>query len=729
LLKKISILVVWVMSLTVYGQLNDEQQRIAVIEKKLTQLASTTPALEKVVDFNLSSTELPTFVRAIGKESGVNIGVNPDLKSIKLSHNFSNAKVKDILVYLCKEHQLTIDITGNIISLKKKKEVKEPKKPVPPRNIPVDYNASNDTFSIDLKNDTLAVAFKKITDITGKNLVFSPDLATKRLSGYIKNKSFDSAIDKLAFSNNLLITKTKDNYYLFESSEEFMSSNQTNNSSRNSRNNRSSSNQSKKNKTKRRYTQSDFYFNVLDTINNRLEVSFENTPISTIIQDIGAALNTNIFTSDPLTNIGTITANITDINYDDLLEKILENTEFTFNKKNNIYFFGKKETATLRNSLLIPLMHRSIEKMNQTSTSGNNNFYSGGNSGFNSGNGFNNIISSNTQNNFNNSTTTNSQSLNSSNNQQRINTRNNRSFNNYQSNSEALVNILPKEIIQDLEIKTDVELNSFIVSGPAQNIEKFKRFITKIDKPIPVILIEVMILEVSKTNSLEAGVEFGLADEAINSTGQIFPEMGLTLGSNGINNIISSINKFGTFNIGKVNAGFYATIDAMETNGSLKIRSTPKLSTLNGHQATLTNGETSYYVVTTNNIIGTESPLTTETKNYVPIEANLSISIRPLISGDEQITMGINVSQSSFGERIDNEAPPSLSTKEFTSTIRVGDQDVILLGGLEKKSKEDFTSGVPFLARIPIIKWLFSKRTRIASKSKLSILIKPTIIR
>ena len=729
MLKKISILVVWVMSLTVYGQLNDEQQRIAVIEKKLTQLASTTPALEKVVDFNLSSTELPTFVRAIGKESGVNIGVNPDLKSIKLSHNFSNAKVKDILVYLCKEHQLTIDITGNIISLKKKKEVKEPKKPVPPRNIPVDYNASNDTFSIDLKNDTLAVAFKKITDITGKNLVFSPDLATKRLSGYIKNKSFDSAIDKLAFSNNLLITKTKDNYYLFESSEEFMSSNQTNNSSRNSRNNRSSSNQSKKNKTKRRYTQSDFYFNVLDTINNRLEVSFENTPISTIIQDIGAALNTNIFTSDPLTNIGTITANITDINYDDLLEKILENTEFTFNKKNNIYFFGKKETATLRNSLLIPLMHRSIEKMNQTSTSGNNNFYSGGNSGFNSGNGFNNIISSNTQNNFNNSTTTNSQSLNSSNNQQRINTRNNRSFNNYQSNSEALVNILPKEIIQDLEIKTDVELNSFIVSGPAQNIEKFKRFITKIDKPIPVILIEVMILEVSKTNSLEAGVEFGLADEAINSTGQIFPEMGLTLGSNGINNIISSINKFGTFNIGKVNAGFYATIDAMETNGSLKIRSTPKLSTLNGHQATLTNGETSYYVVTTNNIIGTESPLTTETKNYVPIEANLSISIRPLISGDEQITMGINVSQSSFGERIDNEAPPSLSTKEFTSTIRVGDQDVILLGGLEKKSKEDFTSGVPFLARIPIIKWLFSKRTRIASKSKLSILIKPTIIR
>ena len=109
--------------------------------------------------------------------------------------------------------------------------------------------------------------------------------------------------------------------------------------------------------------------------------------------------------------------------------------------------------------------------------------------------------------------------------------------------------------------------------------------------------------------------------------------------------------------------------------------------------------------------------------------SDLSIGIRPLVSGDGNITLSINVLQSSFnGERIDPEAPPGMNSREFTSTIRVKNKDVIILGGIEETNKNDSGSGVPFLARVPVVKWLFSKRTRTASKSKLSVLIKPTII-
>ena len=175
---------------------------------------------------------------------------------------------------------------------------------------------------------------------------------------------------------------------------------------------------------------------------------------------------------------------------------------------------------------------------------------------------------------------------------------------------------------------------------------------------------------------------------------------------------------------------FYAKIEAMENNESLKVRSTPKLSTLNGHQATLSRGKRSYYAVTQTNTIGTQNPIITDVKNYFPIDADLSIGIRPLVSGDNNITMSINVVQSSFnGERIDPNAPPGMDSREFTSTIRVKDKDVIILGGIEETSRKKSGSGVPFLARIPLIKYFFSKRTRTASKNKLSILIKPTIIR
>ena len=69
-----------------------------------------------------------------------------------------------------------------------------------------------------------------------------------------------------------------------------------------------------------------------------------------------------------------------------------------------------------------------------------------------------------------------------------------------------------------------------------------------------------------------------------------------------------------------------------------------------------------------------------------------------------------------------------MSTRKFNSTVRVRNQDVVVLGGLEINSKSNSGSGVPFLARIPLIKWLFSKRVRTASKSKLSVFIRPTVI-
>ena len=55
--------------------------------------------------------------------------------------------------------------------------------------------------------------------------------------------------------------------------------------------------------------------------------------------------------------------------------------------------------------------------------------------------------------------------------------------------------------------------------------------------------------------------------------------------------------------------------------------------------------------------------------------------------------------------------------------IRIGNQETILLGGLEEKRKSKTASGVPFLSRIPVIKWFFSSRTEENKKSKLNILI------
>lgn len=238
-----------------------------------------------------------------------------------------------------------------------------------------------------------------------------------------------------------------------------------------------------------------------------------------------------------------------------------------------------------------------------------------------------------------------------------------------------------------------------------------------------------MVIHLVVPNALvETGVSWGIGEAPTSTSGSMFPETDLTLGAETINTVIGGFDGFGSLNLGKVVPNFFATLKAMERNGKLKVRSTPKLSTLNGHRAQFSNGQTSYYAVTQRNIYGTNNPQTSEITNYQPIEAELGLSIKPMVSGDGQVTMDIFVVQSSFRGRISENAPPDISSREFSSIIRVRDQDIVVLGGLEELSTDNSGTGVPFLSRIPIIKWLFSSRKRESKKARLTVLIKPTII-
>ena len=422
-----------------------------------------------------------------------------------------------------------------------------------------------------------------------------------------------------------------------------------------------------------------------------------------------------MFTTAALPTNETTSFKASNIHFDTLLDYIFETADsYSYKKENNIYFFGKNSQTSVRNTVTIPLIHRSIQIMDEPQEDLNTN----------------NLQSQNNYtNNQNRLTNNNSRFTSSQYSRQNQGTTNRRNLGNSETKKEDLLNVIPKEIQDSLQITSDIERNSFIVSGASQRIEKFRKFIKLIDKPVPVITIDVMILEVSNSASVSTGISLGIGDNPATTKGGVFPNTDLTLGANSINKIIGRFNGFGSLNLGKVTPNFYAKIEALETNGDLNIKSTPKLTALNGHEARLSNGERSYYVETITDIIGSQNPQTREIKNYIPVDANLAIKIRPIVSGDGQITLSIKVIQSSFnGKKIDPEAPPGINSREFTSTIRVKNQEVVILGGLEENLKNDSGSGVPFLARIPIIKYLFSKRTRTASKMKLSVLIKPTII-
>jgi len=668
-----------------------QQDRLIQLKTKFESIVIETPGLSETVDVNVNNASLPSFLQAIAHANKINLNINSELQDYSITNNFSNATVADVLIFICKEYDLDIDFTGNILSIYKLTSAQQP---LAYREIPVQYNPTDGLFSIDLQKDTLHQAFKQIMTKTNKNLVFTQGMGNLTISSYIQNMPFDGAMDKMAFANNLRLTKTRDNYYLFEKNENFDKISTPKNGNRNQ-------------PFPPRKRRSNFFFQVQDTLLHTLNVDFENTPITNIVYDIGLDLKLNMFTSTPLDNSGTATVKAKNITFELLLQKIFENTEFTFKKENNIYYFGDKKQISLRNSVFVPLQHRSIEVM---STS-NNRVRSGRTANF--ANSNTNYFGSNpgkSQNNIN------------------IN-RTNDPFSSSNNKTEALINIIPDDITRDLDIKIDLELNSFIVSGASLNIDRFKDFIKYIDKPVPVILIEVMVIEISKKAIIETGIKAGIGEAPTPTQGNLFPTLDFNLGASTINKIIGGFSGFGSFNMGQVVPNFYLQLKAMESNGDIKIRSSPKLSTLNGHRANLSIGETTYYAVTERNIYGSQNPQTSEITNYYPVDAEFALNIKPLVSGDGQITLDINVVQSTFnGIKVAEEAPPGMNSREFNSIIRVKDQDLVILGGLEKQVKHDSGTGVPLLSRIPVIKWFFSSREREDSKNKLTILIKPTVI-
>ena len=292
---------------------------------------------------------------------------------------------------------------------------------------------------------------------------------------------------------------------------------------------------------------------------------------------------------------------------------------------------------------------------------------------------------------------------------------------------DTIQNMIPTEWRRGVEIKEFREQNTILLSGSAPQIAEIEAYVKQLDKLVPMVLIEVTLIDVRKGKSVKTGITAGVSD-SVKRGGTVFPGLDYTFGANSINDLLGRLGRNNSVNIGRVTPNFYVRLSALETNSNVEVRSVPKLSTLNGHIANLSIGSKRYYSNKTQNVIPSLTTQTTITEQFVPVEANLEVKIKPIVSGDDQVTLNIKVDISDFiGDPPEN-APPPTSTSKFESIIRAKNEDMIVLGGLERTETAESGSGVPFLSRIPILKWLFSSRTKSNSKVVTIVFIKPTII-
>jgi len=296
--------------------------------------------------------------------------------------------------------------------------------------------------------------------------------------------------------------------------------------------------------------------------------------------------------------------------------------------------------------------------------------------------------------------------------------------------TEKVIELMPAVLREGVELKEFVELNRIIVSGPSERIREVEAFIKEIDRPVPMVKIEMLVVDVDFNRLLQTGVKAGLRQPGDSTGGaqSLFPGVNYELDGDAINSILASSGVPALANLGALRSNFYVQLQAQESRGLLKVVTRPVISTLNGNEALITIGQTDYYRLETNTASnGAVNAFNQVSQRFETIEINTTIKVKPQISQDGMVTLELSPDFTSPGAQADPNIPPTILTRSFQSTIRVKDGETVVLGGLSRESQSTSTDGLPVLARIPVLKWFLGQNSRNKGKSSLVIYITPTI--
>ena len=159
-------------------------------------------------------------------------------------------------------------------------------------------------------------------------------------------------------------------------------------------------------------------------------------------------------------------------------------------------------------------------------------------------------------------------------------------------------------------------------------------------------------------------------------------------------------------------------LSALETSGSGRIISSPKITTQNNKEAEIIQGR-QIPVQTVANF--------TVTTRYV--NAALELTATPQITAEGTIIMTIEIRNNAadFANLV-NGIPP-ITTQSARTTVMVPDGGTTVIGGIYRTEEAITRERIPFFHKIPILGNLFKNFSRTKQNRELLIFITPRIIK
>src|ERR1700686_4091201 len=296
-----------------------------------------------------------------------------------------------------------------------------------------------------------------------------------------------------------------------------------------------------------------------------------------------------------------------------------------------------------------------------------------------------------------------------------------------------------RTILEGSRIQHLPSQGAIVVRGTPDQMALAQKLVDDLDKAKPEVLIEVAVMQVSRDKAHTLGINPPTSvsvqlQNNINTT--TTPTTTTTTGTTTTSSTGStglSLNQIANLNATDFQVTIpQATATALLSDSNTKIIQNPQIRALDGQKATLKIGDR--VPVATGSFqpgiggVGI-NPLVNTQFQYLDVGVNIDITPRVHAGREVSLKLTMDVSAVTSHVSIGGIDQPVIGQRKIEHEIRLKDGEVNLLGGMMEDTQTRALNGIPGLASIPLLKYLFSEKDTEHSENEIVFVLVPHIIR
>lgn len=281
-----------------------------------------------------------------------------------------------------------------------------------------------------------------------------------------------------------------------------------------------------------------------------------------------------------------------------------------------------------------------------------------------------------------------------------------------------------KGITAQVQILSDKETNSLIITATDNDFETLKEVIEELDLKRRQVYVEAVVLEISADKFKEIGTDISAA---FGGTFELFGSdnaVGAFGGLNGLD-LTSLTSLASTVPIGVGN--IQAIMRALKSSSDVNILSTPQILTSDKQKAEIVVAQNVPFPGAQSQTVGGNVQTTIERK-----DVGIILRLTPDVLDNERVQLDVYQEISSVVETAvtsdGGNLGPTTNKRSASTTVVASNGQTVVIGGLIKDNVITVDRKVPLLGDIPLLGWLFHFKSSRIEKTNLMVFLTPHII-